>query len=1261
MTSPNAAASTPAGRPDPPDPRSLTTRADFAAALTEARVRAGLTIREVSRSTSIPTATLGGYFSGRNLPQLTQWEAMRDLLVTLGLDEDLDAWRDAFQRVRSGRAPRTGAVAAPYLGLRAFQVEDAARYFGREDLVAELAGRVDALAHHDVGFLAVVGASGSGKSSLVRAGLLADLAARGLPWALCQPGAEPLAAFEGALAQLPPGADEAVVVIDQFEEIFDNRVSDTERQQLVSRIDAAARAGGIVVVTVLRADFFDRCIADPVLLELARDRQLLVGAMGKDALGRAITEPARAAGCTVADELVEVILDDLARRDDRDSYEVAVLPLLSHVLLTAWERSARSTLTVADYVAVGGVRQAVQRTAEQTYDGLSPTQQTYVRDLFGLLVTVDEDGLATRRRISHRELPDTDDDSGVEAIGALVNARILTTTEHSLEVSHEILLTAWSRLRSWIDENRNDLRLRRRISDAATVWQEDGRHESALLRGPLLEIAGRLTDPASAVRLSEGDQQFLALSRAQEQLGLDRERRRRRVMNTLFAVAVVLSVVATVTAGYLIAASRTLAHERTAAETQRDQALSRQIAVQASKLAETDPALAAQLALAGYRVFPSVEARSALLDVTGQPLSTRLVGPAGATHADASPDGRAIATIGADGKVYLYATSATAAPTLASSTTVSTSGLFAGAWSADGKQFAYGGATGVVGVLDVTDLAHPRILGRTTFGDKVSAYDLAWSGHTLYAASSDGVVRRYSWDGRHLRATGTTAGFDGAVQSVAVSRTGQVATGSADGAMRLWRQTPRGLSLTATLRVGISSDYVFAVAFSPSGAQVAAAAKDKTVRVWTTTAHPRRLAQLTGGFSSWVNAVAFSHDGRLLTAGASGDLIQTWRTSDWALVSTHATPSNVTRVGYTHDDRALVAAGVDGVTRIWPTTGPQPTPYADGIWSLTLADKRLYVGVGAADPTVRVLDAHDPLSLRTVGPTYTAPASAGVLDGAGGVSPDGRWLVDGTASGAIAVWRLGTTPPTHPMLLPATTQLVENSMFSTDGKHLAITSDDGSAAVYDMSGDRPRLQHRFLIKGLAIGASFSPDDSVLAVGGADDQVHLYSLESDQQLATIDGFDNAVYAVGFSPDGTRLAAGGADRTVRLFDVSDPSHPAEIGSPLQGPTDTLYATTWSPDGTMLATPSSDGRVWLWQVSSDGAAAYASLDNLGAAATQTTFSADSSTVYGAGLSGRVGAWVTRTDAAGALICSGRGTPISEAEWKQFVPGAAYADPCG
>ncbi|HJQ07740.1 MAG TPA: helix-turn-helix domain-containing protein [Nocardioides sp.] len=1257
MTFPAAAASTSAG---PPDPRNLATRADFAAALTEARVRAGLTIREVSRSTSIPTATLGGYFSGRNLPQLTQWEAMRDLLVTLGLDEDLDAWREAFQRVRSGRAPRTGAVAAPYLGLRAFQVEDAARYFGREDLVTELTARVDALAHHDVGFLAVVGASGSGKSSLVRAGLLADLTARGLPWALCQPGAEPLAALEGALAQLPADTDEAVVVIDQFEEVFDNRVSDEERQQLVSRIDTAARAGGIVVVTVLRADFFDRCIADPLLLELARDRQLLVGAMGKDALGRAITEPARAAGCTVADELVEVILDDLARRDDRDSYEVAVLPLLSHVLLTAWERSARSALTVADYVAVGGVREAVQRTAEQTYDELSATQQTYVRDLFGLLVTVDEDGLATRRRISHRELPDTDDDSGVEAIGALVNARILTTTEHSLEVSHEILLTAWSRLRSWIDQNRNDLRLRRRISDAANVWEEDGRHESALLRGPLLEIAGRLAEPASAVRLTDADQQFLSLSRAQEQLGLDRERRRRRIMNALFAVAVVLAVVATVTAGYLVAASRSLSHERTTAETQRDQALSRQIAVQASKLAETDPALAAQLALAGYRVFPSVEARSALLDVTGQPLSTRLVGPAGATHADASPDGRAIATIGADGKVYLYATSATTAPTLVSSTTVSPSGLFAGAWSADGRRFAYGGATGLVGILDTTDPAHPRILAKASFDEKASTYDLAWSGRTLYAASSDAVVRRYAFDGRHLRSTGSTGGFDGPVQAVAVSPTGQVATGSADGAVRLWRQTPRGLVLTSTLRVGITSDYVFAVAFSPDGSHLAGASKDKTVRVWTTGANPRRVAQLTGAFSSWVNSVAFSHDGRLLTAGASGDLVQTWRTSDWSLVSAHATPSNVTRVGYTSDDGSLVAAGVDGITRIWPTTGPQPTPYADGIWSLTLAGRRLYVGVGAADPSMRVLDVRDPLALRAVGPTYTAPASAGVLDGAGGVSPDGKWLVDGTASGAITVWRIGTSPTDRPMVLPATTALVENTMFSRDGRHVVITSDDGSAAVYDMTGDRPRLQHRFTIKGLAIGASFSPDDSVLAVGGGDNLVHLYSLENDQELATIDGFDNAVYAVGFSPDGTRLATGGADRTVRLFDVSDPTHPSGIGTPLQGPTDTLFATTWSPDGTMLATPSSDGRLWLWQTTGTGAAAYASLDNLGAAVTQTAFSTDSGTVYAAGLSGRVGAWATTTDAAGALICRERGTPISEAEWSQFVPGATYADPC-
>ncbi len=1257
--------------PDPPrpsagvDPSAVQDAAGFAAALTELRAQVALTIREVSRRTGIPSATLGGYFSGRHLPPPTQPAQLTELLSALGVPpEQHDEWRVALNRVRRIPGPRTAAgKVTPYRGLESYGVRDAAWFVGREHFVDQLQAEVGGLFDADgPRLVTLVGASGTGKSSLLRAGLMARLAMEGVTPVLLTPGTDPQRALATALARFRPDTRKRLVVVDQLEEIFSDLVPKTVREEFLTALVELADEPATVVVTALRADFYGHAVEGPTLLPMLRRHQVLVGPMDPESLRRVVVEPARRAGATVEPELVELVLRDLSPRGTPP--DASALPMMSHALLATWKQARNARLRVSDYIAVGGVAGAVQRTAEQVYGSLDEEGRTSARWLFSQLVNVDEDGVATRRRVETQDLSGRD--ALPPVIEAFVAGRILTATDHTLEISHEVLLTAWPRLGEWLTADREVLRLRRRIGLAAQSWEEGGREPEGLLRGTLLDLARPLVDEPSP-RLTALERSYVAESLAHEADIVRVQRRRALGMRSLFVIVAALALVATTLSVYLVREIGRADDQRAAAEEARNRAVSRQVAVQASKLQESAPGLASQLALAAYDLAPTVEARSGLLSSTGGTQVSRIVGPEGSMAAVASPDGKVTATVSSDGVVRFWASEDGAAPTQVAELPAAKGGeLYAAAFSPDGRLFATAGAAGVVTVVDMIDPSGPVAWSEPLTGPKSAVHSLAFSsnGRTLYAGASDpGLYRWVLGNSERSALQRPVTRFGGPVESVATSSTGLVATGSADGFVRVWRIRPTGLVPLYKLSVGASTNFVHSVAFSPDGRLLAAGAKDKRVRVWRMRTGNLVTDEL-GGFTSWVNAVAFSEDGHQLAGAASGGLVRIWRTRAWLPARSLQGPTNFTSVQFVPKGDGLLTGSIDGAARIYHLGGPQLPPFGDNVWGVATptAGDLLYVGVGSGAPQVARVGASDPLAPR-LGAPLLGPASAGALDGVVGVSPDGSTVAAGTATGEVVVWDVAESGErTLVGVLEPASQLIENISFSSDGSTFAVSSDDGTTTVYTLdAGSAPHELTTVHLDSLAMGVALNPDATLLAVGGADNLVHLWSLAGSkpEEVSKLEGFANYVPAAAFSPDGSMLAAGSADGTVRLWDVTAPTAPTPLGEPLVGATDTVFGLAWDSEGERLAAASADGTLWLWSVGPDGGALYARLGNLGGGVYQAVFH-PSGRVFGGGESGLVTSWTTDVSEAEEEVCRTAGTPISEAEWDQYVPGVAYDPPC-
>ncbi len=1205
----------------------LHTPADFARALDELRRASGKSYRELSKECRLPQSTISTWCKGRHLPQLSMRADLGRLLAVLGVDDKvLVTWFDGLARARQ-RIRRSTPVPNPYMGLRAFQPEDARMFFGREELTGDL------ISARREGHVVVVGPSGSGKSSLLRAGLIPALSATRV--------ITPAATSVRAVRDLPSGV---VLVVDQFEELF-TAYQEADRLTFVDAL--LDRQDNIVIG--LRADFYAHALRVPRLVELLRQRQLLIGPLTEPQLRAAVVGPAEAAGIDLDPGLVELLLRDTAQQPGG-------LPLLSHTLhsvVETWRKDgpAAATIGISHYKAAGGVRGAIEQTANAAFRSLTRAQRIVAQNLFLRLVNVDDDAVVTRRRVTLGELFDgrTDEevDDLTEVFEVFVTHRLLTADEKAVEISHESLLGAWPLLGEWLAQDRVGHHVRRRLTRAARDWHGSGRQAEHLHAGATLATA---LDWAKSVvadtALNPLEREFLTASEQARVARQDADRQRVRRRYQLLVLVVVLSLLATGAALY--------ANQVITTSARNDRlALSREVSDKADRLRDKDPGLAAQLALAADNLAPTPESRSAVLDSSARPTARRASAWNGTTTVMTSTD--RLLVFGTDtGHVQLSRidTGAAIADVRAGGPVVAVTASEDGFWLAAGDDH---------GDVTVWNLGSPSSPRKDAVLDTGSSrlFSLAFSHDSTYLAAGSGDAVTRVWTSGWTTPPLVLAGPAQAVKGVAfLPDSTAVVAGSDDGTVHLWRLRPAGEHVVFK---GPTSK-IFGVAVSPDGRTLAAGtAGEQRVFTWAL-ADPAAAPRQWTGPLSWINTVAFSPDSTTLAAGSSDTFLWQWNLRTGQQLPPVPHPKPLTALEY-HDEHTLLTLATDGRTRAWTVPGPVLSGPGRQVFSTSFDASGQKLLVGAGDNRLRLWDVTDPHKATPAGEPISGASGTPAISGASVLTGDGRTAIAGAVDGSIVLWRIDQ--PDRPVTLGVATSTIQSVVLSPDGRTAAVSSDDKSVHLVDIA-DTAHPQVISAIVGatdITYGVRFSPDATRLAVASGDGKGYLWDITNPtepQLRTTVTGFHGPVYATAFSTDGSLLAFGASDYSVRLLDLSQPGRPVNLPAPLLGPVGEIYELAFHPHRTELAISSTDRTIWLWNLSDPHQPDHLATLTTDDALLTLAYSPDGRRLAAGGRDRTVRVWDTDLDAVKTWICRNAGQPITAEEWSQFIPGVAYSPPC-
>jgi WD40 repeat protein/DNA-binding SARP family transcriptional activator len=1154
--------------------------------------------------------------------------------------------------------PPLEEIGCPFKGLAPFEPDDAELFFGRERLVEELLARMEGSS-----LLLLTGPSGSGKSSLLRAGLLPPLAG---PTLLIRPGMRPATelarALEGdlttALDRLRPG-DRAVIAVDQLEEVFAAGVDEDERAAFFAALveaawDAERRA---LILLAMRGDFVDRLAAYPELSDLVGSNQVLVGPMSPSELRRAIEAPAEQASLTVEPPLVDALVHDVVG-------ESGGLPLLSAAMVDLWRDRSGSSLTLSAYERSGGIHGAVARHAEAALRSLSESERQVARRIVLQLVAGGDGEPLTRRRVNREDLVDQEDDTE-HVLTTLVERRLLVADAESVELVHEALLQQWPRLAEWLDEAADRRRLQRQLAQAAATWVAADRDGSDLYRGTRLATALEWADAEdSGARLSPLEDEFLRESQSAFARQNERQQQMSRRRRGLLALALVLLVVAAAAGAIAFVEDANAQQRATDADAQR---------VGAQALAGSSLATSLLLAREGVNLDDSTVTTGNLLDVLLRgPAVVGVASSPGARILDdaLSPDGRLLAYRTNNGLVaFLNAqTLRRVGPTFNTGTNQldfigQARPFHALAFSPDGRTLAigdFGGETGEVYLLD-THTHRQRAFSQSS---RFATVDVLFSpsGHTLVTGEilngSDSrppevIVNRSPVSGKELahsaRLRGRLIGFVDKGQELLVrsgenssvlldartlQRVGHLDVGgtaaalSANGEFAAFAQPNGSIVLLdvstgkATTLRGRGGRPIVSLAFNPDGTTIAAAAGDPHGIVTTWNVATKSLQATFAGHTAGAEAPIFSRDGSTLYAGGDDGNLIAWDVSGRRGLGRSfrfATPGP--------GESAATATAVSADSSLFATS---PTPDRVTLWRARN---------GAEDGQ---------LSGPTGGIWTMAFSHKGHLLAAAGNGP--KIVVWSTSTGKVAslLRRPDYAPPDQLGNEPATDAVA----FSPDDRRLAAVGDDGVIRIFNL-----RTGHYTVVSeglGGLNDVDFSSDGHLLAASGFTGQITVWNVKQ-RKVAYTTRPGPWIDALRFSPDGKTIAGGNTNGDVDFWDA-DTGHrlPQQITSASGG----VVSLSFDPSGKRLMTTNNDGTIQLWALPTDEPIG-APLPGANTGGWGTFFPNGKAVVATFG-SGTGVVWNVDPTRWSAQACRIAGRNLTRAEWRTHLPNQPYSKTC-
>jgi DNA-binding SARP family transcriptional activator/WD40 repeat protein len=1087
------------------------------------------------------------YRLGRQSDALRAFQRARAaLLEAFGIDPSPELQRlEVAILGQTAELDGVPAPACPYKGLASYQLDDAELFYGRDDLVAELVEAVRAAP-----FVVVVGSSGAGKSSALRAGLVKAVEARKLSdfrhASVITPGTVPLR----SIYQVPTSAD--VIIVDQFEELFTLTDDEATQREFVRLLVGRVNDTSSRVVISLRADFYGYCTRIPELAPLLARRQVVVGPLSEQELRVAITKPAEKAGLVVAHELVDTIIAEAANH-------AGALPLVSHALVETWHRRNDDQLTLEAYREAGSIAAAIARTAERVYDSFPPAQQAQTEQLFLRLVEPGDGTEHARRKVAHEQLAGSSIDR--EVIDVLVEARLLTAGADGIEMAHEALIEAWPRLRSWIDDNRDGIRLHRHLTAAASAWAELGHDEGELYRGARLSAALSWIADA-APDLSDLERDFVDAAVGVSETELRRHVRANRRLRILVALSVV---------GVLVAATATVLAVSKADDADRGRAQAE--AAQLVLTVRNNPDLSAsaklQLAVEADRRASTPDTRGLLLDVITQDLGFTAGRDTDLTltgHTPTSANGgvllgidnnvlglvldtrtleprkqglRNVAAVVDTGSRLLGVRDTTALEIIdvdtgrivgtppGVSARPSQIGL-----SRDGTTLAVANESDDVGtragitLYDVTS-GRPRLTVSAGGDDSISDVTFSLDGRTVLAVIGDSRV--VGWD----TATGTTifdstgpfesSGSATAVTRLAMSPAGDhIALGREDGDVEMWTTDDEGLWHPGDVR-SPHHDEINWIDFDSEGGRLVSTSRDGVVSVWYTTTGSLATDPRTSGLKIAVTFFRPDSSTHLVSLDTSGQIWE-WDVERDAELSTTVPGVNLgATVAASPETRVLVSSAT-GATIYDPTGEAQREVLFDWPEEPTRA-------VAASVDGTRFVSLHDDhIELRdsvsgdvVMGPLGPVTNRMVALDRGGS-----RVAFQGLDQRIHVIDDDGTAM--DPINLSLQRRNLQALDLSDDGRELVISTQVGEAIWYDLEGigAAPLTTS----PGTAYDAQFVSGGRVAVVGAG--ALQIINPRSRQTTTRFDlGIDARKLAIDST--GRLLATSGGTGSIQLWDA------------------------------------------------------------------------------------------------------------------------------